>query len=156
MGRAVIDIYVDADACPVKEEVYRVAGRYGLPVLLVANAPLRVPPDSGVEMIAVGAGLDAADDWIAEHVRAGDVVVTADIPLAARCLRVGARVLGNDGRPFTEDSIGGALATRELKSHLRETGLTTGGPRPLAARDRSRFASRLDQLVQAGLRDQSG
>jgi len=156
MGRSVIDIYVDADACPVKEEVYRVAGRYGLSVLLVANAPLRVPPGSGVEMIAVGAGLDAADDWIAEHVRAGDVVVTADIPLAARCLRVGARALGNDGRPFAEDSIGDALATRELKSHLRETGLALGGPRPLAARDRSRFASRLYQLVQAGLRDRGG
>ena len=151
--QSTIDIYVDADACPVKDEVYRVAGRYGLPVFLVANSPLRVPPGSGVEMIAVGEGMDAADDWIAEHVRSGDVVVTADIPLAARCLQAGARVLGNNGRPFSEDSIGDALATRELKSHLRETGLVSGGPRPLAERDRSRFASSLDQLVQAGLRD---
>lgn len=151
-----IEIYVDADACPVKDEVYRVAGRYDLPVLLVASARMSVPPGSGVAMIAVGQGPDAADNWIAEHVGAGDVVVTADIPLAARCLQAGARVLGNDGRAFTEDSIGAALATRELKSHLRQTGVAIGGPRPLAERDRSRFASTLDQLARAGLRDRGG
>jgi uncharacterized protein YaiI (UPF0178 family) len=151
----VIDIYVDADACPVKDEVYQVAARYGLRVFLVANSPLRVPRDSGVEMVVVGQGADVADDWIAEHVYAGDVTVTADIPLAARCLEVGARVLGSDGRPFSEDSIGDALATRELKSDLRDAGGVTGGPRALSQRDRSRFLSELDQLVQAGLRDAS-
>jgi hypothetical protein len=155
-GGALIDIYVDADACPVKDEVYQVAGRYGLQVLLVANSRLRVPPGMGVEMVVVEEGPDAADDWIAEHVRSDDLVVTADIPLAARCIDAGARVLGSNGRPFSEESIGGALATRELKSQLREAGAVTGGPAPLSSRDRSRFLSTLDQLVQAGLRGRGG
>ena len=145
-------IFVDGDACPVKDEVYVVATRYGLPVALVSNAPLYVPPGFGVQSIVVDEGPDAADDWIAEHVQAGDVVVTADIPLAARCLAKGARVLGNDGRPFTEDSIGGALATRALKSELRDAGERTRGPRALSDRDRSRFASKLDELVRSSLR----
>jgi uncharacterized protein YaiI (UPF0178 family) len=148
-----IKILVDGDACPVKDEVYVVATRYGLPVALVANARMHVPSGFGVEMIVVDGAPDAADDWIVEHVEPGDVVVTADIPLAARCLADGARVLGTNGRPFTEDSIGGALATRELKSHLREVGIGSGGPRPLSAKDRSRFLSKLDELVQHGLRD---
>ena len=148
-----IRIFVDGDACPVKDEIYVVATRYGVPVDLVANARMFVPNGFGVEMIVVEEGPDAADDWIAEHVRASDVVVTADIPLAARCLEAGARVLGNDGRPFSEDSIGGALATREIKSQLREMGLPSGGPRALSARDRSRFQSKLDELVQRGLRE---
>ncbi len=148
-----IDIYVDADACPVKDEVYQVAGRYGLPVFLVANSAMRVPQGGAVEMIVVEQGPDAADDWIAEHVRPGDVVVTADIPLAARCLEAGACAVGSDGRPFSEDSIGGALATRELKSQLREAGGVSGGPPPLSVRARSRFLSALDKLVQAGLRN---
>jgi uncharacterized protein YaiI (UPF0178 family) len=149
----VIEIFVDADACPVKEEVYSVAGRHGLNVVLVANASMRVPPGAGVEMVVVEAGPDVADDWIAENVRAADVVVTADIPLAARCLEVGARVVGPHGREFTEDAIGGALATRELKSELRGAGIESGGPPPISQRDRSRFLSRLDGLVQKGLAD---
>jgi hypothetical protein len=146
-----IDIYVDADACPVKDEVYQVAGRHGLHVLLVANT-LRVAPGTGVEMVVVEEGPDAADDWIAEHIRAGDIVVTADIPLAARCLQVGAYALGTNGRPFDDESIGGALATRELKSDLRASGVASGGPRPLSDRDRSRFSSELDRIVHASLR----
>jgi uncharacterized protein YaiI (UPF0178 family) len=150
-----IQILVDADACPVKDEVYVVATRYGVPVVLVANSPMYAPAEFGARMVVVDRDADAADDWIAENARPGDVVITADIPLAARCLAVGASALGTNGRPFTEDSIGGALATRELKSQLREMGLASGGPPPLAAKDRSRFSSKLDHLVQLGLR-QSG
>ena len=146
-------IYIDADACPVKAEVYRVAERYGLRVFVVANSYINVPRDPRIERIVVGDGFDAADDWIAERARGGDVVVTGDIPLAARCLESGARVLGTDGRPFTEESIGGALASRALNTELRERGMGGGGPRPLSEKDRSRFASRLDQFVQAGLRE---
>ncbi|HJO23063.1 MAG: YaiI/YqxD family protein [bacterium] len=145
-------IYVDADACPVKDEVYVVATRYGVPVALVANAAMYVPSGFGVEMIVVEAGPDAADDWIAERVGEGDVVVTADIPLAARCLDVGAAVVGTDGRPFTEDSIGGALASRELHSQLREAGIHSGGPRPVSGKDRSRFLSKLDEAVSRSRR----
>ena len=146
-------IYIDADACPVKEEVYQVAARYGLRVFLVANSPMRVPADSGVVMIVVGQGADVADDWIAERVCAGDVTVTADIPLAARCLEAGARVLGPSGQPFSEDSIGSALAGRALNDQLRQMGTLKGGPRPLSDKDRSRFSSKLDEMVQAGLRE---
>ena len=146
-------LLVDADACPVKDEVYVVATRYRVPVALVANSRMYVPEGFGVQMVVVDGSPDAADDWIAENARPGDVVVTADIPLASRCLAVGARVLGTNGRPFTEDSIGGALATRELKSQLREMGLQSGGPRPLSPKDRSRFLSKLDELVQRGLRE---
>ena len=153
---SVIEIFVDADACPVKHEVYRVAARYGLRVVLVANSPMHVPPGLGVELVVVDQGPDAADDWIAQNARAHDVVITADIPLAARCLEAGTAVLGTDGRPFTEDSIGGALASRQLNSDLREMGLESARPRALAAKDRSRFLSRLDELVQAGMRQRSG
>lgn len=149
-------IFIDGDACPVKDEVYVVATRYGLPVALVANRPIHVPSEFGVQMIVVEQGPDAADDWIAEHVESGDVVVTGDIPLAARCLQKGARVLGPSGRPFTEDMIGGALAGRELASQLREAGVATRGPTGMSARDRSRFASKLDELVQRGLRESPG
>ena len=148
-----IEIFVDADACPVKDEVYRVAARYGLHVVLVTNSRMGVPPGLGVELVVVGRDSDAADDWIAHHVRKSDVVITADIPLAARCLATGARVLGTGGRPFTEDSIGGALATRQLNSDLRGMGIASGGPSALAPKDRSRFLSSLDQMVQAGLRE---
>ncbi|MEX2207700.1 MAG: YaiI/YqxD family protein [Myxococcota bacterium] len=141
-------VYVDADACPVKDEVYTVAARYGVPVTLVANSRLHVPERLRVEMVVVPEGADAADDWIAEHVRAGDLVVTADIPLASRCIAAGARVLGTNGRPFTEDSIGGALAVRDLKSSLRDSGIASRGPAPLAAKDRSRFLSKLDEALQ--------
>ena len=148
-----IEIFVDGDACPVKDEVYVVSTRYGLRVALVANARMNVPDGFGVEMIVVEQGPDAADDWIAENVRRDDVVVTADIPLAARCLEVGARVLGTNGRAFSEDSIGNHLATRDLKAHLREAGVMSGGPPAISAKDRSRFLSKLDELVQAGLRE---
>ena len=153
--RPLIEIFVDADACPVKDEVYVVGTRYGVPVTLVANMRMHVPRGFGVELVVVEGLPDAADDWIAEHAREGDVVVTADIPLAARCLAKGARALGTDGRPFTEDMIGGALATRELKSYLRESGVVSGGPRAISDRDRSRFASRLDELVSRGLREKA-
>src|SRR5436309_10051698 len=143
-----LTIYVDADACPVKEEVYRVARRYGMRVAVVANAPLRVPADPLVEMV-VRRGFGAADDWIAEQAGAGDVVVTADIPLAARCLANGARVLDPKGRPFTENDIGSALALRDLMSGLRQGGAVTGGPAPMTPKDRSRFLSKLDESVNA-------
>ena len=146
-----LEIFVDADACPVKDEVYDVASRHGIYVFIVANARMRVPEGAGVEMVLVEDGPDAADDWIAEHIRPADVAVTADIPLAARCLEAGARVLGTHGQPFTEDSIGAALATRDLKADLRESGLIGGGPPPLSQRDRSRFAASLDRLVQQGM-----
>lgn len=148
-----MQIYVDADACPVKDEVYVVATRYGVPVALVANASMHVPRGFGVELVVVDEGPDAADDWIAERAGDGDVVVTADIPLAARCLAAGAAVLGTTGRPFTEDSIGGALAGRDLGSQLREAGIHSGGPRPLSEKDRSRFLSKLDEAVSRSLRE---
>lgn len=148
-------ILVDADACPVKPEVYRVAARYGLIVKLVANQPLRLPGECRAELIVVGSGFDAADDRIVELADAGSIVVTADIPLADRCLKNGAVVIGPTGRPFTEDSIGAALASRALMADLREMARTetrgTGvsGPSPLTQRDRSAFLQALDQAVQA-------
>jgi uncharacterized protein YaiI (UPF0178 family) len=144
-------IYVDADACPVKEEVYKVAKRYGLRVAVVANAPLRVPAGPLVELV-VRPGFGAADDWIAEQAGDGDVVVTADIPLAARCLPKGAHVLGPKGKPFTEADIGSALALRELLDGLRQGGAVTGGPAAMTPKDRSRFLSKLDELANAVLR----
>jgi uncharacterized protein YaiI (UPF0178 family) len=146
------EIFVDGDACPVKDEIYAVGARLGLAVIVVANQRIHVPKDLGVEMIVVEAGSDAADDWIAEEIRESDVVVTADIPLAARCLEVGAFALGTNGREFTSESIGGALATREIKAHVRETGVMTGGPSPLSNRDRSRFSNMLDQVVHRAMR----
>src|SRR5438552_8409989 len=141
-------IYVDGDACPVKEEVYRVARRYGLRVAVVANAPLRVPADALVELV-VRQGFGAADDWIAEQAGPGDVVVTADIPLAARCLARGARALDPKGRPFTDNDIGSALALRDLREELRQGGAVTGGPSPITPKDRSRFLSQLDEAANA-------
>jgi len=147
-----IAIFVDADACPVKDEVYAVATRYRVRVAVVANSRIAVPRGAGAELILVGRDIDAADDWIAAHAQRDDVVVTADIPLAARCLAAGARVLAPDGRVFDEDMIGDALATRQLLSELRDQGAVSGGPRPLADKDRSRFSNRLDQLVVAAMR----
>jgi len=144
-----LDIYVDADGCPVKQEVYRVAKRYGLRVKLVSNSWMRVPEEPWLELIRVGEALDAADDWIVEHVSEGDIVISGDIPLAARCLEKGARVLDPRGRVFSEDSIGEALASRELMSWLRDLGTVTGGPAAFEPRDRSRFLQRLDELIQA-------
>jgi hypothetical protein len=151
-----IEIFVDADACPVKDEVYRVAARYDIYVVLVANMRIRAPEGLAVAMVVVDSGPDEADNWIAENVRAGDIVITADIPLAGRCLEVGCFVLGSNGRPFDEDMIGAALATRQLKSDLREAGVVSGGPAALSAKDRSRFLSQLDNLVQAAIRDSKG
>jgi len=142
-------IYVDADACPVKDEVYRVAGRYGIKVFVVSNSAIFVPSKSTIERVVVKGGLDVADDWIAERIEADDIAITADIPLAERCLRQGALVLGPRGHAFTEDSIGEALATRELLDTLRQSGFIGGGPSPFVAKDRSRFLSRLDDLIQA-------
>jgi len=150
-----IEIFVDGDACPVKDEVYAVAARLELPVVVVANQRMHVPRDLGVELVVVSEGPDAADDWIAAEIRPGDVVVTADLPLAARCLEVGASALGPNGREFTADSIGGALATRGIKAYVRESGVATGGPPPLTPRDRSRFAGELDRIVRRALRGPS-
>jgi uncharacterized protein YaiI (UPF0178 family) len=141
-------IYVDADACPVKEEVYRVAARHRLPVFVVANSFIRVPQDPLIERVAVGAGMNAADDWIAERADAGAIVITADIPLASRCVKAGAAVIGPAGKVFTEESIGMALAVRDLMTDLRSAGDVTGGPRPFAPRDRSAFLSALDQAIR--------
>ncbi len=146
-------IYIDGDACPVKRETYKVAGRYQLAVRVVANSYIQVPDSPLILSIAVGKDLDAADDWIAERAEAGDIVITADIPLAARCLEKGARVLGPKGKPFTSDCIGDAVASRELSQHLRESGINTGGPAPMGKRDRSRFLAKLDELVNAIRRD---
>ena len=145
-----LDIYVDADACPVKQEVYRVAQRLGLNVIVVANTYLQTPrDDDSIRCVAVGEGMDVADDWIAEHIGQDDICITADVPLAARCLDAGAQALGPRGKAFTEDSIGEVLATRDLLSSLRETGQVGGGPAPMTQKDRSQFLNRLDQVIQA-------
>ncbi len=143
-----LHIFVDADACPVKPEVYRVASRYNLDVTLVANSWMRTPNERGITLEVVGGGFDAADDWIVDHVQAFDIVVTADIPLASRCLKKGARVIGSTGKPFTENNIGDAVATRDLLAELRDGGEITGGPPPQNKRDRSRFLHQLDEVVQ--------
>jgi len=144
-----LHIYVDADACPVKNEVYRVADRYQLNVTLVSNSRMRVPQSSRIKLEVVGDGFDEADDWIVEHVQEGDVVITADIPLAGRCITAGAEVLSNSGKRFTDDNIGQTLATRDLLAELRGTGEITGGPPPLTQRDRSEFLQKLDVVIQS-------
>lgn len=143
-----LHIFVDADACPVKQEVYRVAKRYGLEVTLVANSWMRIPKDGWITLEVVTDGFDAADDWIVERLQPYDIVITADIPLASRCLKRGAHVIGPTGRPFTENNIGQALATRDLMSGLRSAGEITGGPPPLTNRDRSLFLQQLDEVIQ--------
>jgi len=150
-----LTIFIDADACPVKDETYKVARRYDMPVKVVANAPLRVPADALVELV-VRSGFGAADDWIAEHAGPGDIVVTADIPLAARSIEKGARALSPKGRAFTESDIGDALALRELTDTLRQSGVATGGPAPMTAKDRSRYLSKLDDAVNAVRRAHPG
>ena len=149
-GRSkVLEIFIDADGCPVKQEVYRVAQRYSLHVTVVANSRIRIPHGDRSELVVVRGRFDAVDDWIVEHVAENDIVVSADIPLAARCLDKGARVLGPRGDAFTHDSIGEALAGRALLAHLRELGTIMGGPAPFENRDRSRFLQRLDETIQA-------
>jgi uncharacterized protein len=149
-----ISLYIDADACPVKQEIYRVAERHArkgtaLKVYVVTNSPIAVPRDMGemIERIVVGAGMDEADNWIAERAKHGDIVVTADVPLASRCVKAGAEVIAPNGKPFSEDSIGMTLAARNLMSELRSAGQTTSGPRPFAPRDRSAFLSALDAAI---------
>ncbi len=149
-----LEIFVDADACPVKPEVYRVAQRYGLSVTLVSNARMRVPQEDWLRLVVVDGQADAADDWIAAQASADDIVVSGDIPLAARCLAKGSAVLDLRGGAFTADNIGEALASRELLSHLRNLGTVTGGPPAIGPRDRSRFLHRLDETVQAIRRKQ--
>lgn len=142
-------ILVDADACPVKEEVYRVARRLGVPVVVVANSRMQTPVAATIELVVVASGqLDDVDDWIALRAGVDDIVISADIRLAARCLAAGAQVLAPDGRPFTDEGIGSALATRELLAGLRELGTISGGPPPFAAKDRSRFLHALDEAVR--------
>jgi len=146
-----IHVYVDADACPVKAETAKVAQRHGLAVVYVANAWMTIPRGPKLRMQVVSGAFDAADDWIAEQVRRDDVVITADIPLASRCLKQGAHVLGPGGKPFTDDNIGNALATRELMADLRAYGVG-GGPPPFDQRDRSRFLEALEQTVRKAQR----
>ena len=144
-----LHIFVDADGCPVKEEIYRVARRHGLGTTVVSNARIRVPDEERLALVVVGGRFDAADDWIVEHAGRDDIVISADIPLASRCLRKGAVVLDQRGGEFTEDNIGAALANREMLAHLRDLGTVTGGPAPFGARDRSRFLHRLDEAIRA-------
>jgi len=145
----VFKIYIDADACPVKQETYRVAARHGLDVTLVANAWMRTPPRDSITLVVVGSGFDEADNWIADHVQANDIVITADVPLASRCIKRGACAIRPSGERFTEDDIGRAVADRDLMAELREAGLVTGGPPPLTQRDRSCFLQQLDNAVQS-------
>ncbi len=142
-------IYIDGDACPVKDEVYRVADRHGVKVLVVSNAPMRVPQGDLVTLKVVRGGFDSADDWIVEQITAGDVAITTDIPLAERCLIKQARVISPKGHEFTEDAIGEAMATRALLEMLRQSGTIAGGPAPFAKADRSRFLSKLDEVLHA-------
>jgi uncharacterized protein YaiI (UPF0178 family) len=149
-----ITLYIDADACPVKQEIYRVAERHALKgtklkVFVVSNSPIAVPRDMGdlIERVVVGAGMDEADNWIAERAKRGDIVITADVPLASRCVKAGADVIAPNGKPFTEESIGMTLATRNLMDSLRSAGEITSGPKPFAPRDRSAFLSALDQAI---------
>jgi uncharacterized protein YaiI (UPF0178 family) len=151
MARA-IEIFIDADACPVKDEVYRVAQRYGLKVHVVANAFIQIPAHPKIARVMVDAGPDAADDWIAEHVEGGDVAITSDIPLAERVLKAGGAALSPTGRGFTIDSIGSAIAQRAIMEQLRSTGAVTGGPRPFDRTDRSRFLQALDETLNREMR----
>ena len=141
-------IYIDADACPVKDEVYRVARRYEMRVAVVANSPMRIPADERVELV-LRSGFGEVDDWIAEQVGPGDIVITSDIPLAARCLVKQGRVLDPKGHVFTDNDIGEALAMRELMSDLRQAGEMKHGPAPMTPKDRSRFLSKLDEVINA-------
>lgn len=143
-----LHIYIDADACPVKQETYHVARRYNIPVTLVANSWMRVPAEPWLKLVVVDNDLDAADNWIVEHVDENDIVVSGDIPLASRCLKKGALVLGTTGKEFSDAEIGSALATREILQELRASGVVTGGPAQFQKKDRSRFLQNLDRMIQ--------
>ena len=145
---SMLDIYIDADGCPVKDETYKVAERYQLKVFVVANKYLNVPQDSRIQMIVASSDFDAADDWIVENAQKGDIVITADILLAERCVKKNVRAIGSKGIEFTEDRIGSAVATRELMQNLRHMGEVRGGPAPMDKKDRSRFLGTLDQVIQ--------
>jgi len=147
-----MEIFIDADACPVKDEVYRVARRHRIKVHVVANSFIFVPADPLVARVVVEAGPDAADDWIAKHARAGDIVITADIPLAERALNADCAAITPGGRRFTHDSIGAAIASRAVAEQIRSTGGLAGGPKPFQRADRSRFLQALDETVHAELR----
>jgi uncharacterized protein YaiI (UPF0178 family) len=149
-----LHIYVDADACPVKKEVYRVAKRYKLSVTLVTNSWMRIPDESWLLLEVVKNGLDAADDWIVEKVQPNDIIITGDIPLAERCLKKNASVIGPTGKPFTKDNIGDTIATRDLLSDLRSSGEITSGPAPLTKHDKSLFLQQLDKVIQSILHKQ--
>ena len=148
-----ITLYIDADACPVKQEVYRVAERHGVKVVVVSNSPIAVPRDPLVERVVVASGMDAADDYIAERAAKGAIVVTQDIPLAARAVKAGAVAIAPNGKPFTESSVGMALATRNLMDQLRSAGEITGGPKPFSPKDRSAFLGSLDREIVRLKRD---
>jgi uncharacterized protein len=150
----VLEIFIDADGCPVKQEVFRVAQRYGLRVTVVANSRIQIPKGDWVQLVVVQGQFDAADDWIVGHASVNDIVVSGDILLAARCLEIGAQVLGHRGDAFTRDSIGDALAMRASLAYLRELGTITGGPAPFEKRDRSCFLQKLDEIIQ-GIRRKS-
>ena len=156
-----ITLYIDADACPVKQEIYRVAERHALKgispkVYVVSNSPIAIPRDAMIERVVVGAGMDEADNWIAERAKRGDIVITADVPLASRAVKAGASVIAPNGRVFTEESIGMTLATRNLMDSLRSAGEITSGPKPFQARDRSEFLSALDRAIVRLTRDGFG
>ena len=143
-----VRIFIDADACPVKDEIYKVAGRHKLMTFVVSNSWLRIPQSPLIEQVVVDDGFDATDNWIAEQVTKGDIAITADIPLADRCLKAGADVLNHNGKPFTNQSIGMNLAMRELNSHLRDTGEISGGNAPFSKKDRSSFLNAMENLIQ--------
>jgi uncharacterized protein YaiI (UPF0178 family) len=147
MDKTPIRVFVDADACPVKDEIYRVAGRHGVNVIVVSNSLIAIPRSPLIERVIVDAGPDVADNWIAERAVRGDIVITADVPLAARAVKAGADVIAPTGRVFSEASIGMTLASRNLMDDLRSAGMITGGPKPFAARDRSAFLSALDLAI---------
>ena len=144
-----LNIYIDADACPVKNETYKVAARYNLKVFVVANQYINIPMDINIQMQVVSGDFDAADDWIAENIETGDILITSDLLLADRCIKKQARVLGAKGRELDEENIGAALASRELKAHLRDLGSTNTGPSAMTKKDRSAFLSKLDQIIQS-------
>jgi len=152
VGAFMVEIYVDADACPVKAETLRVAARHGLKTYLVSDGGIRPGQDPLVELVVVSQGADAADDWIADRIQKADICITNDIPLAARCLERGALAIKPNGELFTKDGIGMALATRDLMQGLRDSGEITGGPRPFSKADRSKFLNRLETTVRAAKR----
>ncbi len=147
-----VEIYIDGDACPVKDECFRVAGRHHLKTFVVTNSYLRLPQTPMIELVVVSDGFDAADDWIADNISTNDIAITSDIPLASRCLKAGAHVFGPGGKAFTTDGIGMALAMRELNAHLRDTGEIRGGGPAFSNKDRSQFLNQLENAIQKALR----